>query len=151
MLILNMIKHKRKKRKERKTNKEVEESTDHGKLNKWLLLQQTKWVLLQRISGCDNDISANRLSVAFKKCRGSKTPCSDDSSANYNARTYGVSMRGLLHRLERRIDAACRARLAHNPASNDLPRFHPFEHSNRQLFTRLWLTGYLRATFPKSD
>ena len=29
-----MIKHKRKKRKERKTNKEVEESTDHGKLNK---------------------------------------------------------------------------------------------------------------------
>lgn len=51
---------KKKKKNSDKEEKKVSESWKI-KLNKRLLLQQqTKRVLLRRISGCDNDISANR-------------------------------------------------------------------------------------------
>lgn len=74
------------------------------------------------------------------KCRGSKTPRPGDPSPSHKdvggQYAWVVAPAGTTDRYSLQS-------VVQNRVSNDLPYFHPLKHSNRQLFTRIRLTGYL--------
>lgn len=89
-------------------------------------------------------VAASRKGILDRKCRGSKTPYPGSPSASYKD-VWGQY--AWVVAPARTSDRCSLQSGVHNPASNDLPRFHSFGHSNRQLFTWLRLTSWPRIPF----
>lgn len=77
------------------------------------------------------------------KCRGSKTPYPGYPSASYKD-VWGQYAWVVA---PARADRCSLQSGVHNPASNDLPHFHPLENSNRQLFTVAYLLVFFFFLF----